>query len=261
MNRIVDNLINLGFSRTEAEVYFTLLQESDMTGYQIAKRLNVSRSSVYNSLDSLYRKGAVVLIPGEVNIYRPENPEILLDNIKNKLVQSSSTLLDEIAKLKPNNKINRYINIDGLDNLIFKSKELLKTAASEVIINTDFDISIFSDEIDTLINRGVRVIVFSFDDLKVSNPKVEIYSHKRDINDEYKRNRIMLVVDMKTTLVGGRDGYNTFIGTYTDNKLFTSIVSEHIHHDIYLLRLKENDDRVIFDDSIRINSLQEKIKC
>lgn len=261
MNLIIDKLINLGFTRTEAEVYFTLLEESDITGYQIAKRLNVSRSSVYNSLESLYRKGAVVLIPGEVNIYRPENPEILLDNLKNRFVESSSVLLDEISKLKPNNKINRYINIDGLDNLIFKTKELLKTAKAEVIINTDFDINIFADEIDSLTNKGVRVIVFSFDDLKINNELVEIYSHKRNIDDQYKRNRIMLVIDMTTTLVGGRDGYNTFLGTYTDNKLFTSIVSEHIHHDIYLLKLKQKDNTVIFDDSIKIDSLQEKIKC
>ena len=46
----VDCLVRLGFSQTEAKVYCAMVSEEKMNGYQIAKLLGTSRSSVYAAL-------------------------------------------------------------------------------------------------------------------------------------------------------------------------------------------------------------------
>ena len=47
-------------------------------------------------------------------------------------------------------------------------------------------------------------------------------------------------------------------GTFTQNQLLANIVSEHIHNDIYLLKLKEKYSREIIDLDIVLGSLLEK---
>ena len=68
---------------------------------------------------------------------------------------------------------------------------------------------------------------------------------------------MMLVTDMNVTLIA--DAYKDrpeFLGTVTQNSLMVSIIAEHIHNDIYLLRLKEKKN-FIFDESITIGTMLE----
>ena len=43
--QIISTLINLNFSRLEAEIYITLL-EGEMSGYQISKKIEIARPYV-----------------------------------------------------------------------------------------------------------------------------------------------------------------------------------------------------------------------
>ncbi|QZY56175.1 helix-turn-helix domain-containing protein [Crassaminicella profunda] len=65
MKEIINMLEKLSFSKTEASVYITLLKHPKLTGYQIAKKINISRSSVYSALDNLYNRGGVSLLSGK----------------------------------------------------------------------------------------------------------------------------------------------------------------------------------------------------
>ena len=51
-------------------------------------------------------------------------------------------------------------------------------------------------------------------------------------------NRLMLVADMETALIGTALPGEEFFGTFSRNRLLVRLVAEHIHHDIYLLRLR-----------------------
>ncbi|EET2415962.1 TrmB family transcriptional regulator, partial [Escherichia coli] len=49
MIHLVNKLINFGFTRTDAQVYISLLKNGRSSGYKIAKEISLSRSSVYSS--------------------------------------------------------------------------------------------------------------------------------------------------------------------------------------------------------------------
>ena len=49
-DKIIDILGSLGFSKMESLVYCALVPEEKMGGYQIAKKLNAPRPSVYSAL-------------------------------------------------------------------------------------------------------------------------------------------------------------------------------------------------------------------
>lgn len=57
-------LEKLGFSSNEAKVYGTLIKHKVLNGYEIAKLSGVARSLVYEVINRLVAKGAVIRIDG-----------------------------------------------------------------------------------------------------------------------------------------------------------------------------------------------------
>ena len=66
---IIEQLILFGLSRQEAVIYLCLLQNEELTGYEVAKLTGISRSNVYNGLASLVEHGAAYVIEGTSSKY------------------------------------------------------------------------------------------------------------------------------------------------------------------------------------------------
>ncbi|WBW97052.1 TrmB family transcriptional regulator [Oceanirhabdus sp. W0125-5] len=262
-DNLIKTLEQLNFNKIEAKVYIVLLQHNELNGSQIAKIINSSRSSVYLALNNLYNRGIVYLIPGDTNMYRAENPDSLIQKMKASFEETTSTLKDELLQLKKEDTDKKYYNLNGTKNFINKAKELLLYAEKEVYINTCLDLQIFKEEFDVLSKRGVRIIVFTYANITKGNLPIELYKHEIRDYDETKVKkteiRLMMVIDFNHTLICSTNDENVeMTGTFTENQLLANIVAEHIHHDIYLLKLKEKHKKELIDDDIKLNSLLEK---
>jgi sugar-specific transcriptional regulator TrmB len=66
---LLDNLIETGLTRHEAQLYLLLNAEGVMTGYEAAKQTGISRSNIYTALAGLVSKAGRVQIDGEVTRY------------------------------------------------------------------------------------------------------------------------------------------------------------------------------------------------
>lgn len=256
MKDLIQHLEMLHFSKIEAQAYVTLVKHAQLNGSQVAKILNISRSSVYAALNNLYHKGYVSLVPGESNVYKAQDPEVLIEQLKREYLQSADALKDELAKFKATESAQEFYNIKGYQNFVLKTKELLLQAEREVYMNTCFEPRIFADELDTLARRGVRVIVFTFTDIDAEGLPIEFYRKHVDA-DGCDHLRLMLVVDMQKALIAGSYHGGDVIGTFTDNPLLVAIVSEHIHLDIYLLKLQEKYHDPDFFTGVQIHTLLE----
>lgn len=262
-DKLIQELEQLHFNKIEARVYIELLKYKELNGSQIAKKINASRSSVYSALNHLYQRGIVFLIPGDTQMYRAENPETLIEKLKAQFEEAANTLKDELLQLEEGEDDKNYYNLAGTQNFINKAKELLLGAEQEVYINTCLDLHIFRSELEQLGRRGVRIIVFTYDRMEAGGLPVELYRHPIEDYDEsqYRKDeiRLMLVVDLKTTLIcSAPDEQTEMTGTFTENELLAHIVSEHIHHDIYLLKLKDKHHTELIDETIALNTLLER---
>ena len=257
MDEIIKLLEKLNFSKTEAAVYIDLLKNSSSNGYKIAKNLNMSRSSVYSALDNLYKKGIVFLLPGDSQVYKAENPSVLINKMKTEFNETTNLLDYKLKDLEKSDSEERYVNIEGYDNIILKIKHLLLSAEKEVYINTDIELSRFESELIKIAKKGVRIIIFSFKKCTLENIPMEIYNHCSS-NCDGKETRIMLVVDCVKTLVADRGPHREeFLGVFTDNILLASIISEHIHNDIYIWKLKKLYGENLINEDIKLNTMLE----
>jgi HTH-type transcriptional regulator, sugar sensing transcriptional regulator len=68
------------FTEYEAKAYLTLLEESPLTGYAVAKNSGVPRSRIYEVLDSLAMRGDILVSPGNTPQYVPVPAKELIKN-------------------------------------------------------------------------------------------------------------------------------------------------------------------------------------
>ena len=118
-------LEKLGFSSNEAKVYGTLIKHKVLNGYEIAKLSGVARSLVYEVINRLVAKGAVIRIDGEPNFYKPIEYQDLIRSIKEENEKNIACAERELQQLATENADVDYVmNIVGEEKYVAKAKEL-----------------------------------------------------------------------------------------------------------------------------------------
>lgn len=256
--KIQENLEKLNFTKLEAQIYLALLGSEPLSAYQLGKKIDISRTSIYNALEHMMEKGMIQLLPENTALYIAQEPSVLLGKMRleiTKAMEESEQQLKEYRELKREN-IN-YV-FKGFEMAIFKAKKMLLQAEREVYMNADFDLDCFREEFQILKQRKVRVIVFSFYDIKTGN-QVEFYSHNRKQDKSHTPSRFMLVVDNEISLISDRGmGLKEWSGTVSNNVLTVKILSEHIHNDIYLLKLRDIYGKEIYGDNLYLRTVFEQ---
>lgn len=237
MNTIIINKLEKIMSRQESQIYLYLLENPGQTVYYISKALNLSRSSIYPVVDLMYSKGFLLKLSTAKDAYYPENPETLIRKLRQDYNQNFDELQDSLQSIKPDANTNYFFNIANFDANLEKAKELLLKAEKEIYLNCDLDLELFAKEFQILATKNVRIIVFSFSLQDLPYPNIETYSY--GYGRPKKPTRLMVVADFKEVLVASIVNQNNdWIGTITNNNLMVKIVSEHIHHDIYLYKIQ-----------------------
>ena len=276
----IDALMVLGFTQTEAKVYCAMVSEESANGYQIAKTLNLSRSSVYAALENLLEKGAIHSIPGKTNEYTVVEPELLLEKIMSNYKKNAEIAKESLNSLAVHgNSRNFFLNIQGLNNIIDNIHIMIQKAEKEILISTSMDLKPIADDLKEALKRGVRVIVFSMLELNLYGVDVEFYGGRKGI-EKSSEQRFSIVADNSACLICSNDkqefisfkqfinenGGNLlstedkdFFGMKSTNRLMVNIIQEHFHFDVYLhkLLIKNNGEQIITDD-IQLGTLMER---
>lgn len=245
MNSITNDsyefLIKVGFSLNEAKVYVTLLQNKALNGYEIAKLSGVSRSLVYDVIERLLNKGFIIKSEGAINYYVALDYNKTLEKIDN---ENHKNLLNAEAKLKLLSKKendNEFIfNIRGFDKFIDKAKERILLAKREISLSIwKQDFALLKDDLLKAIKRGVKVYIFSFEDIILD--KAEIFSYKvKDASNLFPYRRISLIIDNNDTFIGENIGDKS-VSIYTKNQAISSLAIDEIVLNIFWFKLIEKN--------------------
>lgn len=243
-----NNLENLGFSTLEANIYLELLSGAKMSAYQLAKKIDIARASIYNALEHMLDKGMVYCVPNKTPMYTACEPKLLLHKLKenmNQNISSVSSMLEEFEKSRVTEEI---LMLRGFIDIVIKAKDILEHATNDIYINTDIDLKIFREEFLNLKKRGIKIVVFSFYDIDQGGDFVDFYTHGRIKEDDYLESRFMLAEYDHISLTAGRNSkYDEWTGIISNVPLNVRILEEHIHNDIYMLKLRDEYGKEIYN--------------
>jgi len=155
---MLDKLIELGFSKKQAEVYLALLELGETTISRIAKKSGINRTTIYDIIPDLVRDGYVKRIFGvKTETFRAEPPEkipLILDKkiraIKEQTLKAQKLIdqLNLLASKQPGKpRISIFEGKEGIRSLYddtLLTKEPIKSFGSSEVLEK-FDKEFLND--------------------------------------------------------------------------------------------------------------------
>ena len=222
---IIEQLILFGLSRQEAAIYLCLLQNEELTGYEVAKLTGISRSNVYNGLASLVEHGAAYVIEGTSSKYLAVALSEFCDNRIRYLRKAKERLVAD----GPRKNLPRegYITIEGYDHICDKIRHMLLGAEKRIYFSA----------------TGGFLEPFPEDaELKAGIIEYLVPEHFREPKEEEQQmDQIRLIMDSEYILTGTVTGKSSDTCLYSGQKNFVRVFKDAMRNEIALIRLKQGE--------------------
>jgi len=113
----LNKLRDFGLNTYESKIWTALLSRGISTAGELSDIANVPRSRSYDVLESLEKKGFIIMKPGKPIKYLTVKPEEVIERIKKKVKEETEKQLGLIEKLKSEEILNELISLhsQGLD--------------------------------------------------------------------------------------------------------------------------------------------------
>lgn len=229
-----EKLIGFGLTRQEAAIYECLLGEGKTTGYEVAKRIGISRSNAYNSLASMTEKGAAYML--EEGTTRKYVPVPLVEFCKNRIrrmEENKTWLCAHVPAVKE--YVDGYITIEGAANIMDKMRNLLNSVQEKVYIScTRNNLLLVVKELEGLIRMRKKVVIITDQLVNFDGAKVYIGNPRGT--------SIGVIVDSVKVLAGeyGEGSMNNCL--YSGQKNFVKLYKTALSNEMKLLAMKKENE-------------------
>jgi len=126
----LENLTNLGFSKSEMTAYLTLLNNHPVNGSQLSRGSAIPRAKIYDVLRSLKNKGAVTEVGR--GLFAPLPPEELFNRLRTRFESSLERFENRIKAASDTSSYEYVWTIKGYDPAVQKARSMIQSARGEV---------------------------------------------------------------------------------------------------------------------------------
>jgi len=114
---ILDKLKSIGLTKSESQIYYSILELGQTNVSSIAKNTSINRRNIYDTLSTLLDKGLIFQVVGDKEgVYAGVDPDKLIELIQSKEVALENILPDLEERFKTpkvRDKVQIYKGIDG----------------------------------------------------------------------------------------------------------------------------------------------------
>lgn len=138
---IIEKLQKLGLTKYESLAYVSLLKLGPSKATDITRESGIPHTRVYDVLSSLHRKGFVDVMHGSPRLYKPVNPEVILEKLKEEFIEDINNLKSafvELYRQAHGQDLPEIWTIHGFENTLERVEHVVRSAKHEVLINTPY---------------------------------------------------------------------------------------------------------------------------
>jgi len=169
----VQSLTDLGFTRLEADIYAFLLDNSPATGYRISQALGKPAANVYNALQTLEKKGAVLVEETAARRCRAVPVEELAARMHRRFLKTKAALETAFAGSDPVQGDNRIYPLRTGEQVFEKCRRMLESARDVVLIDAfPGALGVLKKDIEKAASRKVRVAVNAYRPVQIKGVRL-----------------------------------------------------------------------------------------
>jgi len=226
--REIDLLTQFNLTSNEASIYYALLTNGSLNGYQIAKITGISRSNTYNSLAALVEKGCAYKIDGESTLYSPLSIEEFCSN----RIRSLESAKNELAELIPQGTESEqeYVTVTGAEHIRNKISNMIADTDKRIYMSLPHDVlDVFRDDILKIAAKNIKVVLIT--------DRYEVIAGITVFISDEPIVQVRIISDSAKVLTGDFDGPSCL---YSEKKNLVELIKDSIKNEMTLIELKKN---------------------
>lgn len=248
MDELIRQLRAIGFTEMEAKIVITLTEQGMMTGYEVAKKLGVSRSNVYAALQRLVDHGYILITQGEPTYYHALNV-MQMTALMNERMQEALRYVESHMPVGLQD-VGGFFSVEGEKSVIETLRRNISQAQYEIIVDSAMqEASILQEELSKAELRGVKVL------WSITGAEGEGEGRPTDVLKQKRLpaeflltggHRFVVIIDRKLSLIGMRGDNRYAKALMSDHPAITELVLSHFVQDIVLYEMEQ-----LLDDKLR----------
>jgi HTH-type transcriptional regulator, sugar sensing transcriptional regulator len=128
LDALIQRLQALGFSQYEARAYCALLQKSPANGHEVAKTAGIPTSKVYETLERLRTKGAVLVQRSEPTLWAPVPHRDLMGRLRHDMESTFSAVEQGLAQLGSEQDMALTWSLSGHGHVVDSMRRVIDRA-------------------------------------------------------------------------------------------------------------------------------------
>ncbi|MEA1959875.1 MAG: helix-turn-helix domain-containing protein [Bacillota bacterium] len=243
---LADALKTLGLTRHESQVYITITQKGQQTGYEIANVTGIARSNVYAALSSLAEKGIIYKINEDPARYVGIPPDELKDKVLRTIEQAADTVIDNLYP-QDDNTSDLVVSLEGEETISDKVIYLINSARATLYIDAAAeDLRLFSDHLIKARERGIKVVIISLGKCPVEG--MLVYENQSPATWIVSQGRpIRLIIDSGLMLNGEMGRGKSSRGLYSSNATLVMMAKHSFTQEIILTEVRKKFENQLME--------------
>ncbi|MFN7921481.1 MAG: helix-turn-helix domain-containing protein [Bryobacteraceae bacterium] len=227
MESPAERLIALGLNRLEAGVYLFLLANPPMTAYRVAKHVGAATANTYKAIESLSRRGAVLVEEGDSRLCRAVPAREFLERLEREFAERTRKTAKALEKLERRSYDERVYKLESVAQMLERARQMLETRAESVAVVDAFPAVLdkLVPSIEAAASRGVRVLVQAYRPVAIRGASVVVPELGPRALEFWNSEQLNLVIDGRECILALLDRQLTriFQGLWS-NSLYLSCI-------------------------------------
>lgn len=159
----LQTIVELGFTALEAEIYTFLVRESPATGYRVAQAIGKPAANTYKALESLQRKGAVIVDDARNRLCRAVPPDELLRLLEVSFTESKESAARYLASIRPSAADDRLYQLQTRAQVLQRARVMLERADHVAVMDVFPSLLVeLRSTVEAAQTRGIEVVVKTY---------------------------------------------------------------------------------------------------
>ncbi len=235
-------LSDLGLNELEARVYVFLLGNPPMTAYRIAKNLGAPTANTYKAIDSLARRGAVLVEEGENRMCRAVPATEFLGHVERAFAGLTKEAAEALAELDQPSHDERVYKVESVPLVLERCRQMLEERVERLAVVDAFPAALqaIRPSVERAVARGAEVLVQAYRPVEIPGAEVAVPTQGAEAEQHWGTQQLNVVIDGREALIVLMDNElgSVVQGVWT-NSLYLACILEAgmmAEHTIHRLR-------------------------
>ena len=242
MKKLISQLQNLNFTQYESRAYLTLLQQDNISGYELAKNSGIPASKIYQVLNKLMEKEVIIALDSEPVKYTPLPPNEVLSRLKGDYLNTVNNLDSKLDEIYTKQHLsNNYIwNISGRETILRRVCDFINQSIKQIYLSVwDEEVEEIQSALMEADRRNTKLSIVHYGKNLLGIGTEFKHGREHQIRQQRGERRLAMEIDEEKVILCHFHENGDSNAIWTTNKGLILLAKDYIIHDIYTIRMAE----------------------